>query len=259
MARPSQLEGRMLAILDSARARCAPSAALRATLLVGTVAVALPFGALRLAAQTPSGGPDWAPPGDLQAAAAALGGSSDNGVVDEKGPVEVVQAVRPQVDVVRGDLADVDLVDRMSVYEHRNRLYLAALDRRDMLYRTAADSIAQHFAALGQDARAALQALQALQLDAALCPRSGGEQVLHARFDFDAGAVARALAAMELPPDSAQLAADWHLQIRHPGGVGDILLSPDGGGWLAGHIEHAAIGEPGAAAKPVELALVALA
>jgi len=160
------------------------------------------------------------------------------------------------VETLRADLADVDLVDRMSVYEHRNRLYLAALDRRDMLYRTAADSIAQHFAANGQDARAALQALQ---LDAALCPRSGGEQVLHARFDFDAGAVARALAAMELPPGSAQLAADWHLQIRHPGGVGDILLSPDGGGWLAGHIEHATSSEQQAGARPVELALVALA
>ena len=160
------------------------------------------------------------------------------------------------VETLRADLADIDLVDRMSVYEHRNLLYLAALGRRDMLYRTVAAAIEQHFAAHGRDPSAALQALR---LDEALCPRSGGEQVLHARFDFDAVAVERALAAMELPPGSAQLAADWHLQIRHPGGVGDILLSPDGGGWLAGHIEHAAIGEQGAAARPAELALVALA
>ena len=161
------------------------------------------------------------------------------------------------VEALRAELADIDLADRMSVYEHRNLLYLAALGRRDMLYRTAAAAIEQHFAAHGRDPRAALQALR---LDAALCPRSGGEQVLHIRFDFDAMAVERALAAMELPPGAAQLAADWSVQIRHPGGVGDILLSPDGGGWLAGHIEHAAVGThvAGTGEKPSELALVAL-
>ncbi len=162
------------------------------------------------------------------------------------------------VEALRAELADIDLADRMSVYEHRNLLYLAALGRRDMLYRAAAAAIEQHFAAHGRDPRAALQALR---LDAALCPRSGGEQVLHIRFDFDAMAVERALAAMELPPGAAQLAADWSVQIRHPGGVGDILLSPDGGGWLAGHIEHAAVGThvAGTGEKPSELALVALA
>ena len=158
------------------------------------------------------------------------------------------------VEALRAELADIDLADRMSVYEHRNLLYLAALGRRDMLYRAAAAAIEQHFAAHGRDPRAALQALR---LDAALCPRSGGEQVLHARFDFDVAAVERALAAMELPPGAAQMAADWSVQIRHPGGVGDILLGPDGGGWLAGHIEHAAVGKRrlGAGDLPAVVAL----
>jgi len=166
--------------------------------------------------------------------------------------------LRALLDLLRPDMVDFDLADRMSVYEHRDRLYLAALGQRDALYRSAAAVLVAHFEAHGLAPRAALQALQ---LDEALCPRRGAEQVLQLHFDFDAGAVQQALAAMELPPGDAHRAADWTLQVRHPGGVGDILHSADGGSWLAGCIELAEAGNRVASGreKPSELAVVAIA
>ena len=71
------------------------------------------------------------------------------------------------------------------------------------------------------------------------CPRQGGEQLLHTCFDYDALEVHRALTAMEKPTPGAWLATGQTLAIRHPGGVGDILHSADGGSWLAGSIEQA--------------------
>jgi hypothetical protein len=166
--------------------------------------------------------------------------------------------LRALIEALHPGLDAIDPADRMSVYEQRDRLYLAVLARRDVLYRTAATVIATHFDAHGRDAG---KALRALQLDAALCPRPGGEQVLEAQFDFDAAAMQRALAAMELPPGGAESAGDWTLRIRHPGGVGDILHSADGGSWLAGAIEHAAAGKQSGAdrAKPSVLQVVAIA
>jgi hypothetical protein len=166
--------------------------------------------------------------------------------------------LRGLIEALHPVLGDIDLSDRMSVYEQRDRLYLAALSQRDLLYRSAATALAGHFQAHGQDPRAALQALQ---LDQALCPRRGGEQVLETHFGFDASAVQRALSAMELPPTRAQLAGDWTLRIRHPGGVGDILHSADGGSWLAGSIEHAVAGRQVVIDRenPSEVPVVALA
>jgi hypothetical protein len=51
------------------------------------------------------------------------------------------------------------------------------------------------------------------------------------------------------------------LTIRHPGGVGDILHSADGGSWLGGAIDFACIHAPGVQTHESvsELAVVALA
>jgi hypothetical protein len=168
------------------------------------------------------------------------------------------EMLRALVELAAPALAGVDLDDRMTVYEQRDRIYLAAMARRGALYRALADILERHCRDHGHDPEAALQALQ---LDAALCPRQGDEQLLHAEFDFDANTVFRALAAMELPTPTAGIAGACKLQIRHPGGVGDILLGADGGSWLAGSIE-AAVGckrDDSGDEKPSELAVVAIA
>lgn len=153
------------------------------------------------------------------------------------------EILRELIELLRPDLAGgAGLDDRMSVYEQRDHIYLAALGRREALYRTAAATLERHYHAHSRNPRAALQALQ---LDQALCPRQGGEQVLQVPFDFDANAVHRALAAMELPPADAQLARHQTLAIHHPGGVGDILHGADGGSWLGGRIEQPDPGGPG--------------
>ena len=79
-------------------------------------------------------------------------------------------------------------------------------------------------------------ALSILQLDRALCPRRGGEQVLERQFNFDAAATHRALSSMKLPEMGPQ---DQTLRIRNPGGLGEILHVADGGCWLQGVIEEA--------------------
>ena len=138
---------------------------------------------------------------------------------------------------------DLDGADRMAVYEQRDRIYLAALSRREQLYRTAAEVLEQHCRDHGQDPR---EALQALQIDAALCPREGGETTLQEQFGFDAVGLHRALASMELPPPAILDDRPCLLDIFHPGGVGDILLGADGGSWLSGSIVNPAptSGEP---------------
>jgi len=168
------------------------------------------------------------------------------------------EILRGLIEVLKPQLGDIALDNRMDIYEQRDRIYLAALDQQELLYHTAADIIERHHICHGDDYSAALQALQ---LDQALCPRSGAEQRMRTSFSFDAHAVQRALAAMELPTTAAQRPADWTLCIHHPGGVGDILQGADGGSWLSGSIEYAEPGSFDAAGgeKPSELALVAIA
>jgi HEAT repeat protein len=107
MARPSQLEGRVLSILDGARARTVPSRHVAAGLMLTTLAVALPFGALRLSAQ----------PRDLESVRHR---GADEPQVDQSTAIaeSVAPAVAgheapawaPPVDVVRGVALDVDLL-----------------------------------------------------------------------------------------------------------------------------------------------------
>jgi len=156
-----------------------------------------------------------------------------------RGEVPVSPLLR---DVLRGiiaqlesELQHLDLSQRMTIYEERNALYLQALDQRDALYRTIGRVIERHSQARGEDPRSALQALQ---LDRALCPRSGAEHRLVENFDFNARAVYDALAAMTLP-DTDRGACT--LEIDHPGGVGDILHDADGGSWLRGVIHRHSI------------------
>ena len=145
--------------------------------------------------------------------------------------------LRTILELVSRDVTGVDRADRMSVYEQRDQIYLAALGRRDRLYAMLADTVERHVRSHGSDPQGALRALQ---LDAALCPREGSEHSLTLDFDFDAAATHRALTAMELPPPPGNNTIEQVLRVHHPGGVGDILHSADGGSWLGGSIEEPA-------------------
>lgn len=134
-------------------------------------------------------------------------------------------------------LSDIDLNDRMAVYEARNQIYLAALSDPQQLYETLHKVVQDCHIAAGINPG---PALQILALDKALCPREGSEQTLQCEFSFDAESSFEALSSMEQPlsstVDHSPIINSWQLTIKHPGGVGDILLDADGGSWLRGVI-----------------------
>ncbi len=135
------------------------------------------------------------------------------------------------------ELDGLDSTDRMAVYERRNELYLHALARREHCYHLLAEALTGFCLEHGVEPTTALRLLQ---LDAALCPRTGEERRIRADFDFDATAVERHLAAMELPEPSLLTDAGnarTPIIVHHPGGVGEILHDADGGSWLKGAIE----------------------
>lgn len=141
------------------------------------------------------------------------------------------EVLRTLVDYLEQDLEDMDITDRMSIYEKRDQIYLAALARRDALYRLLGKALVHHHEVHGIDPT---PALHALQIDEALCPRAGGEQTGRQSFPFDALQMFQALSAMELPSNTTGHTEHCSLTVYHPGGVGDILQGPDGGSWLSG-------------------------
>jgi radical SAM superfamily enzyme YgiQ (UPF0313 family) len=145
--------------------------------------------------------------------------------------------LRALIDTFGEDLPDFDGSDRMQVYESRNRLYLAALASPvicfDIIRQQLSQWLQQHHAGPGTADRA----LQLLQLDAQLCPRTGSESSAEVDFDFDVLAAYEKLSAMELPEDSSFAPGQHRVRVQQPGGVGEILFDADGGSWLRGEIE----------------------
>lgn len=135
---------------------------------------------------------------------------------------------------LKGELPELDIHQRMAIYEQRNTIYLMALKKTEALYQTLASVIEEHL--MDHDVDPA-PALRILELDKALCPRYGSEQKAHVSFNFDAAGAFRALSAMELPNTSTGPLEGRELTIKHPGGVGDILHDADGGSWLRGVID----------------------
>jgi hypothetical protein len=145
-------------------------------------------------------------------------------------------ALRAIIQRFRDRLNEIDLDDRMSVYEGRNSIYLLALAHPEELYDALFDVVQRHHEKLGLDPT---PALQTLALDRALCPRTGSEQTLHCEFNFNAEFLFDALSRMELPEHTNRKLTEeecWTLSIKHPGGVGEILFVADGGSWLRGVI-----------------------
>lgn len=159
----------------------------------------------------------------------------------------VVTALGPSV-------TGVDVDNRMDVYESRDRIYLEAMARDDLLYDTIAAVLREHHEAAGADPTAALEMLR---LDRALSPRYGTEFVLEETFAYDARAAFDALASMERPSTEPAPDGPTTLSIRHPGGLGVIMHAPDGGSWLRGMIEDTGaepLATPGAAIAADETA-----
>jgi hypothetical protein len=161
--------------------------------------------------------------------------------------------LRALIAQLRDQLHDIDLADRISIYEGRDQIYLAALAEPELMYQALTSCLSQHHARHGSNPG---PALQALQLDQALCPRHGSEQTSQHTFNFDVRAVFGALAAMELPATAAYEAGRRKVTINHPGGVGEILHSADGGSWLGGTIrpETAEVDESTSELKMVAIA-----
>ena len=140
-------------------------------------------------------------------------------------------------------LTELDPTDRMQVYEDRNRLYLAALAEPQRLFAILHAALLAHL--LEHSGTAEVEHVEKLmKLDAMLCPRMGSETRETVELGFNAVAVEQALAAMELPEDTAFRDCNRQQAVIHPGGVGEILMDADGGSWLKGSIAVADANAP---------------
>jgi hypothetical protein len=138
------------------------------------------------------------------------------------------------------ELSDLDLTDRMLVYENRDRLYLAALHEPARLYLALSRAIDDWFEQHDAPAELRAQARAVLELDRAFCPREGEAHTDERGFAFEAERVGYHLNRMELPPPDAFSSRFTTLTIRHPGGVAEVLKDPDGGSWFRGQAQSAA-------------------
>lgn len=135
------------------------------------------------------------------------------------------------------DLAREIRDDQISAYENRSDLFLRFLADPERTYATIGQTI-QDWLTTNDAADLAPRALRVLELDRALCPRFGDSTRSTHAFDFAADRTLEMLSRMEAP-DIALLdtACSTELDIRHPGGLGEILRDPDGGSWVRGQIE----------------------
>ncbi len=136
-----------------------------------------------------------------------------------------------------GTLPDLDLSDRMTVYENRAPLYVAMLRDEAKMFSIIRAAVEAWLAEYAEDEGLRRRVLAVLELDRTFCPRVGKGFTEEVRFDFDAEGVERALGRMELPEPGLFEAGSATLCVRHPGHVGEVLVDPDGGSWMRGRIE----------------------
>lgn len=158
-------------------------------------------------------------------------------------------ALRAIAQTFQPALPALDLQDRMCVYENRDQLYTTALAEPEALYAAIEKALVEWLTRHGADATFVRQACAVLAIDAAMCPRVGRAHTLEKTFDFPADRVAFHLNRMELPSEACFAPRPTTVQIRHPGGVGDVLKDPDGGSWFRGQLlsspENPARGQAG--------------
>jgi len=134
------------------------------------------------------------------------------------------------------DLPELDMSDRMTVYENRAALYVAMLRDEERAFAVIEGLLAEWLAARGADEAFVSQAARVLALDRAFCPRVGIGGEFESSFDFTADSVAYHLGRMELPPPESFAMTPTTLRIHHPGAVGEVLIDPDGGSWMRGQV-----------------------
>lgn len=146
-------------------------------------------------------------------------------------------ALRAIAETFQPELPQLDLQDRMSVYENRDQLYTTALAQPERLYRALDASLSEWLTRHGADQSFVDDARKVLAIDAAFCPRVGRAHVAEHTFAFAADQVAHYLNRMELPSETCFAPATTTLRISHPGGVGEVLKDPDGGSWFRGQVQ----------------------
>jgi tRNA A37 methylthiotransferase MiaB len=166
-------------------------------------------------------------------------------------------SLRAIAETFQPELPQIDLQDRMSVYETRDQLYTKALARPDALYRALDATLTDWLTRHGADAAFVADTRKVLAIDAAFCPRVGRPHVAEHVFEFAADQVSHHLNRMELPSEMCFAPGATTLRISHPGGVGEVLKDPDGGSWFRGQVQadtlapsvDAAANRPAAASK----------
>jgi hypothetical protein len=161
-------------------------------------------------------------------------------------------SLRAIAQTYQAELPQLDLQDRMCVYENRDQLYTTALARPDTLYAALERTLTEWLERHGAEAGFIEQARKVLAIDAAFCPRVGRAHVMEHTFDFAADQVAYFLNRMELPSEACFAPAATSLRISHPGGVGEVLKDPDGGSWFRGQVQASPtqLQAPASAAAP---------
>jgi radical SAM superfamily enzyme YgiQ (UPF0313 family) len=135
------------------------------------------------------------------------------------------------------ELTHLDMSDRMVVYENRDQLYIGMLKHEERAFRCLARTLETWLAAQGEvEEGFVAQALRVLAVDRAFCPRVGEGGIIETALDFDAEGAAQYLGRMELPPAECFAAQPRMLRVKHGGGVGTVLLDPDGGSWMRGRL-----------------------
>ena len=130
---------------------------------------------------------------------------------------------------------ELDINACMQVYEKRAQLYLTALAQLPATFETFRAALDQWLSEHAASPTLRAWAHKTMQLDEALCPRTGPSRVEKWTFDFDVRQVESSLSRMELPAASAFVDnAPEMIDIRHPAHVGEVLKDPDGGSWFRG-------------------------
>ena len=148
--------------------------------------------------------------------------------------------LRAMTNTFEETLHEIDLNDRMEVYESRDKLYLAMLDKLDRCFEVIETTLLNWLHQHKANTKLIDAVLCVLQLDRAFCPRYGQQQQRQLSFIFNARQIKKLLDAMELPcAEDFNHSVNQPMQtitVNTPGGVGDFLKGPDGGSWVRGEI-----------------------
>lgn len=146
------------------------------------------------------------------------------------------------------EIPQLDLRNRMGVYELREELFVTIFSFAERAY-ACAERVAMQWIADHLQDKSLLAALQhrvrcMLALDRAFAPHVGATRDITVEFGFDANAVMDTLEGMELPAENLFAYQPTEVAIHIPGGVGDIIKDPDGGVWVhaervSSKVEHA--------------------